>query len=214
MEKELTSWKHSYEYETRRSGFLHQEERSNAERGSDRRPYSKTPPRSRAQSKQLATDAGITKSYLSKIENSDSAPPVSTLVSLAHAFGVTIDAFFSEQVTESVYTIVKKTQRQTRPRQGTRFGYSSYVPLAPKFPGRYMEPILLTVPPELKTPKQFQHVGQEFLFVLEWQASIQNRNRRTNHGKGRRCLLRCQRSSRRSVRRRQAVGMPHGNQLW
>ncbi len=117
--------------------------------------------------RQLAMEAGITASYLSKIENSDSAPPVSTLVSLAHAFGVTIDALFSEQVTESVYTIVKKTQRQTIPRQGTRFGYSSYVPLARKFPGRYMEPILLTVPPELKTPKQFQHVGQEFLFVLK-----------------------------------------------
>lgn len=37
---------------------------------------------------ELAVTAGITKSYLSKIENSDSAPPVSTLINLAKAIGV------------------------------------------------------------------------------------------------------------------------------
>ena len=115
--------------------------------------------------RQLATDAGITKSYLSKIENSDSAPPVSTLVSLAQAFGVTMDAFFSEEVTQCLYTLVRKTERQTMARQGTKFGYS-YEPLAPKFPGRRMEPFILTVPAEVET-KKFHHSGQEFFIVLE-----------------------------------------------
>ena len=115
--------------------------------------------------RQLAMDAGITKSYLSKIENSDSAPPVSTLVSLAQAFGVTMDAFFSEEDTPCLYTLVRKAKRQTMARQGTRFGYS-YEPLAPKFPGRRMEPFILTVPAEVET-KKFHHSGQEFFIVLE-----------------------------------------------
>jgi len=115
---------------------------------------------------QLATDARMTKSYLSKIENSDSAPPVSTLINLAQALGVTMDVLFSEQDAESVYTLVRKAHRQTMARVGTRFGYS-YEPLAPKFPGRRMEPFILTNPPDMKTSKTFQHRGQEFVFVLE-----------------------------------------------
>lgn len=115
---------------------------------------------------QLATQAGITKSYLSKIENSGSAPPVSTLINLAQSFGVTMDALFSEEDAESVYTLVKKAQRQTMAKEGTRFGYS-YEPVAPKFPGRCMEPFVLTNPPDMKTSKTFQHRGQEFVFVLE-----------------------------------------------
>ncbi len=118
--------------------------------------------------KELASDASITKSYLSKIENSDSAPPVSTLVSLAQALGVTMDAFFSETEMKSVYTLMKRNERQTMARQGSRFGYS-YEPLAPKFPGRRMEPFILTVPPKVGT-KKFQHKGQEFFIVLEGRA--------------------------------------------
>ncbi len=114
---------------------------------------------------QLSTDAGITKSYLSKIENSDSAPPVSTLVSLAQALGVTMDAFFSEKENTCVYTLIKKNERQTMAQRGTKFGYS-YEPLAPKFPDRRMEPFILTVPPEVET-KKFHHRGQEFFIVLQ-----------------------------------------------
>ena len=40
--------------------------------------------------KALSEKAGITKGYLSKVENSDKAPPVSTLLVIAKALGVTI----------------------------------------------------------------------------------------------------------------------------
>ena len=44
--------------------------------------------------KALAEAVGVTKGYISRMENIDTAPPVGTLIALAQAIGVEIDAFF------------------------------------------------------------------------------------------------------------------------
>jgi transcriptional regulator with XRE-family HTH domain len=114
----------------------------------------------------LADEVNITKGYLSKIENSQSSPPVSTLLSLAKALGIEINDIFSEKVTKTKIFHMKKEERQTISRSGSVFGYA-YEPLASKFPNRNMEPYILTFPvgTEVKTP--FQHNGEEFVLVLE-----------------------------------------------
>ena len=114
----------------------------------------------------LADEAGLTKGYLSKIENSKSAPPVSTLINLSKALGVNMDAFFSRRYPQTIYTLIRKPDRQVMARESTSFGYS-YEPLAPKFPNRQMEPFIITVPPEIENTSKFQHKGQELLLVLE-----------------------------------------------
>ncbi|UCF85932.1 MAG: helix-turn-helix transcriptional regulator [Desulfobacteraceae bacterium] len=114
----------------------------------------------------LAQEAGLTKGYLSKIENSKNSPPVSTLLSLAKALGVNINDIFSEDVTATTITHLKKEERQTVARNGSAFGYS-YEPLANKFPNRHMEPYILILPPEMEVKTPFQHKGEELLFVLE-----------------------------------------------
>jgi transcriptional regulator with XRE-family HTH domain len=114
----------------------------------------------------LAQEAGLTKGYLSKIENSKNSPPVSTLLSLAKALGIDINDFFSEEVTATTITHTKKGDRQTVARNGTAFGYS-YEPLAGKFPKRHMEPYILVFQPHVEAETPFQHKGEEFLYVLE-----------------------------------------------
>ncbi len=114
----------------------------------------------------VANATGFTKGYLSRVENSKKAPPVSTLLTLANALGVNISVIFSEDENKTAITLVKKSERTTMARNGTAFGYS-YEPLAPKFPQRRMDPYILTVPVRSRRRGFFQHKGEEILFVLE-----------------------------------------------
>jgi transcriptional regulator with XRE-family HTH domain len=114
----------------------------------------------------VANATGFTKGYLSKVENSKKAPPVSTLLILAKALGVNISAIFSEDEHKTTITMVKKSERTTMARDGTAFGYS-YEPLAHKFPQRQMDPYILTLPVKPKRRGVFQHKGEEILMVLE-----------------------------------------------
>ncbi len=115
---------------------------------------------------ELADIAGITKSYLSKIENSDSSPPVSTLINLAKAIGVQLDDFFNDQNPETILCVVRRDKRQKIPRKGSPFGYT-YEPLAHKFPRRHMEPYWVKIPPSDNFSSVFQHIGEECLVILE-----------------------------------------------
>jgi transcriptional regulator with XRE-family HTH domain len=114
----------------------------------------------------VANTTGFTKGYLSKVENSKKAPPVSTLLVLAKALGVHISAIFSDEDDRPSITLVKKSERTTMARNGTEFGYS-YEPLAPQFHQRRMDPYILTVPVRSRRRRFFQHKGEEILFVLE-----------------------------------------------
>ena len=114
----------------------------------------------------LAKAAGLTKGYLSKIENSSSSPPVSTLIELATALGVGIDSIFSQSGKPASFTIQRKADRQGVARQGSAFGYG-YEPLALRFPSRRMDPYVMTVPPGAGRSAEFSHAGEEALFLLK-----------------------------------------------
>lgn len=114
----------------------------------------------------LADASGLTKGYLSKIENSTTAPPVSTLINIAKALNVGIHLLFSEGGEPTPITLVKAGERQTVARDGSAFGYS-YEPLAHTFPNRKMDPYILTLPVKPKKERIFQHKGQEILYVLQ-----------------------------------------------
>ena len=114
----------------------------------------------------LAEQAGLTKGYLSKIENSKNAPPVSTLINLAKALGVDISAIFSDEGIRTPITHIKKGERNVVARNGSAFGYF-YEPLALKFPNRNMDPYVLTFPVNIHTKATFQHKGEELVFMLE-----------------------------------------------
>ncbi len=114
----------------------------------------------------LAKRTGFTRGYLSKVENSTKAPPVSTLIILAKALNVMITEFFAEPLDKSPICLVKKNDRRSITRDGSGFGYG-YQTLAHRFHNKHMEPYILNLPMKPKRNALFQHKGEEMLFVLE-----------------------------------------------
>ncbi|HPC85637.1 MAG TPA: XRE family transcriptional regulator [Smithellaceae bacterium] len=115
---------------------------------------------------ELAAQTGFTKGYLSKVEKSEKAPPVSTLGIIARALSVNISTLLGEDTTTSSICLVKKSERSQIRRTGTSVGYS-YEAVAHKFKNKLMEPFVLTLPVHAKRRVLYQHEGQEILFVLE-----------------------------------------------
>ena len=115
---------------------------------------------------ELAEKTGYTKGYLSKIENSEKAPPVSTLINLAKALNISLSEIFGEVEENSPICLVKKGDRRIIARDGSVFGYA-YQTLAHKFQNKHMEPYILTLPLKPEENALFQHKGEEMLFVLE-----------------------------------------------
>jgi transcriptional regulator with XRE-family HTH domain len=55
---------------------------------------------------------GFTKGYLSKVENTKKAPPISTLIVLAKALEISLSEILGETAEMNKITLVKKTERQ------------------------------------------------------------------------------------------------------
>jgi transcriptional regulator with XRE-family HTH domain len=116
---------------------------------------------------QLAKMTGLTKGYLSQIENSTKSPPFSTLDKIAYALGVDITHFFTNDQSEQAHakiTIVRPEERKKVAPGGLRRGYG-YESLAYKKAGKNMEPYLITV--DSQGRGTFKHDGEEFLYILE-----------------------------------------------
>jgi transcriptional regulator with XRE-family HTH domain len=114
----------------------------------------------------LAARTGFSKGYLSKVEKSSKAPPVSTLGTIAQVLEVTISKLLGEENSYTPICLVRKNERPQIARVGINFGYS-YEAMAHKFANKVMEPFLLTLPVHPKKRTLYQHEGQEILFVLE-----------------------------------------------
>lgn len=114
----------------------------------------------------LANLTGFSKGYLSKVEKSEKAPPVSTLGKIARALDVTISFLLGEVNHYTPISLVRKEERSLFTRDGTPFGYA-YEAVAHKFMGKMMEPFILTLPVHPPRRTLYQHEGQEILFVLE-----------------------------------------------
>jgi transcriptional regulator with XRE-family HTH domain len=115
----------------------------------------------------LAKITGFTTGYLSRIENSDNAPPISTLSKIAQALEVDISFFLSESRVDSPknMVIVKKDDPKESVDRAS-YGYQ-YEALASKKVGKNMEPYILY--PDFEYTTVFQHEGEEFFYVVEGQ---------------------------------------------
>ena len=119
----------------------------------------------------LAERTGLTKGYLSRIENSESPPPISTLAKIADALGVDITEIFPKTggpVQNEELAISRRNKRVRMDRRGTPYGYI-YEDLALNKKGKNMEPFLVTVGFDQMVDIQtdFCHQGEEFILVLE-----------------------------------------------
>lgn len=115
---------------------------------------------------ELADKTGYSKGYLSKVEKSDKAPPVSTLSTIARELDVTVASFLGEGPQNDKICVVRKFERTLMASTGEEFGYA-YEALANAYPHKHMEPFVLSYPSKDAFKYRFQHDGEEMLFVLQ-----------------------------------------------
>ncbi len=113
------------------------------------------------------TDLSI--GMLSKIENGNTSPSLTTLQTLANALSVPLTAFFKgyEERREAVHT--KAGEGLETECEGTRAGhqYNLLGHIGSNSSGVIVEPYLIELNTEADTFKTFQHEGIEMIYMLE-----------------------------------------------
>jgi transcriptional regulator with XRE-family HTH domain len=133
---------------------------------------------------QLAAATGLTKSYLSKIQNSHKLPPIATLSRIAQALGTGIASFFGDILQQGQgASVVRSSERLPVVRGGTAFGYD-YVSLAHDRLVKRMEPFVFTFPSKIDRHVFFDHGGEEFVFILSGRVVFQVGDERWTLAKG------------------------------
>jgi transcriptional regulator with XRE-family HTH domain len=124
---------------------------------------------------ELAQQAEIPEATLTKIEEENFSPPLGNIVNLAKVFDVAVGDFFGESG-DSPFCIVRSEDRTEVPRFSAAYSKScgyNYKGLGQQKRNRQMEPFLVTLNPiEGEEPESNQHIGEEFIFVLEGQVKI------------------------------------------
>lgn len=115
---------------------------------------------------ELADMIGMTKGYISKIENSESAPPLSTLSKIALGLDVEVGVLTSEELDlpKPMQLCVTRKGEGKKLTTGSLTGYH-YEILAHKKSGKNMEPMLLS--PSFDEEAIFSHEGEEFMYTIE-----------------------------------------------
>lgn len=117
----------------------------------------------------LATATGVSIGMLSKIENGNISPSLTTLQTLSRALGVPVTAFFRAFEEPRNATFVKAGKGVNMERRGTRAGhqYSLLGHIDSNTSGVTVEPYLITLTTASDVFPTFQHEGMEFLYMLE-----------------------------------------------
>ena len=118
---------------------------------------------------ELAEMTGLSIGMLSKIENGNTSPSLTTLQTLAHALSVPLTAFFRgfEEHREAVHT--KAGEGVEIEREGTRAGHQCNLlgHIGANASGVIVEPYLITLSTESDIFPTFQHGGIETIYMLE-----------------------------------------------
>ena len=120
----------------------------------------------------VAAKTGLSKPFLSQIENDHVIPPVATLLKLARAFNVGLAHFFQDEVLiEKKIAVTRRAERtRVERRPHHRKGEVNYIyeALETKKASKHMEPFLVEFPVLDTSEMVFvSHEGEEFLYLLE-----------------------------------------------
>ena len=109
--------------------------------------------------------SGLTKSWLSKVENFRVTPSLPGLIQIAEGLGVPVSSLFEGLEVRPNLVLVKSGEgvQITRDREVSNIAYES---LAHERTDRAMDPFVLTVPAGGGRSKAMSHEGEEFLRVL------------------------------------------------
>jgi len=122
----------------------------------------------------LAGAAGISTGMMSKIENGQISPSLSTIQALATALGVPIAALFAAAEEQRDCSFVHAGQGVVIERRGTKAGHV-YSLLGHVLGGDVVvEPYLITLRENAKPYAGFQHAGIEFIYMLTGEVSYRH----------------------------------------
>ena len=113
--------------------------------------------------KELGESASLSASFISQIERGLTSPTVISLAQIARALGVSPSYFFPPPPQDG--PVVRAYARQ--PFQVAE-AEVFYARMGEDFPERVMEPLVCTYPPGFVS-EEFEHPGEEFVYVLEGQ---------------------------------------------
>ncbi|NKB28414.1 MAG: helix-turn-helix domain-containing protein [Rhodobacteraceae bacterium] len=124
----------------------------------------------------LARNTGLSIGMVSKIENGNTSPSLTTLRTLANSLSVPLSAFFHgfEEHRDVVHT--KAGEAVETERAGTRAGhqYDLLGHIGENSSGVVVEPYLITLTAESDVFPTFQHDGIELLYMLEGQVDYRH----------------------------------------
>lgn len=117
----------------------------------------------------LASATNISLGMLSKIENGNTSPSLTTLQALSRALGMPLSAFLKRFEEERNAVFVQAGQGLDVERRGTRAGhqYTLLGHIGSNTSGVVVEPYLITLTDDSDVFPTFQHDGMEFLYMLE-----------------------------------------------
>jgi transcriptional regulator with XRE-family HTH domain len=114
----------------------------------------------------LAERTGISKGMLSKIENAQTSPSLSTLERLAAALDMPVTSLFRGLAEERDAVFVKAGSGPEIVRKGTRSGHTYELLGSLRGPYKRVEPLLVSLDEESEVFPLFQHAGIEILYML------------------------------------------------
>jgi transcriptional regulator with XRE-family HTH domain len=122
----------------------------------------------------LATQAGLSISMLSKIENGQTSPSLATLQALAEALNVPLSSFFVKYDEKRDATYVRSGRGLLIERRGTRSGHQYQLLGHSVSSDVGVEPYLITLTEEADPYPVFQHEGVEFIYMISGEVAYRH----------------------------------------
>lgn len=132
----------------------------------------------------LARSTDLSAGMVSKIENGQTSPSLSTLTALAQALNVPISAFFEDFEERRDCSFVPAGQGVRIDRRGTRAGHVYELLGHSLRSATRIEPFLITIDEGGVPHANFQHPGHEFIYMLSGRVIYRHGDRRYELGPG------------------------------
>jgi DNA-binding XRE family transcriptional regulator len=114
----------------------------------------------------LAAEAGLSKGMLSKIENMQTSPSLTTLANLSQALSVPVTAFFRGLSEEQDVVFVKAGSGLDIHHKGSGPGHRYQMLGTMRAPHDSLEPMLVTLTERTDMFPLYQHAGTELIFMI------------------------------------------------
>lgn len=114
----------------------------------------------------LAELCGLSKGMLSKIENAQTSPSLSTLARLSEALAVPVTAFFRGLPEEQDVIVVKAGSGLDIQHRNSGAGHRYQILGTMRAPHDNLEPMLVTLTERTDAFPLYQHAGTEFIFMI------------------------------------------------